>query len=110
MAVNPLTSIALIVLAAAALVLAVAVLLLVWRRGFHKLSVDAMGVHASVEAVALTKAAETVNRELNTNGGSSMKDAVVATATRLDDLVQRFDAFDARLTGLEEAVTTPRRH
>ncbi len=80
-----------LVLAIAALVLAGAAWMLVWRRGFQRAELRVGAVDMTLEAVA---------KQMVPNGGSSMRDAV-------DRIEQRVIAIDDRLTAVEEAVTQP---
>lgn len=73
----------------ASVVIALAVLVAVVR-GFRTISASVGNVRA----------------EFSNNGGSSFKDAIDSHFAQVHD---RFDDLEARVTGLEDMVTAPRR-
>jgi hypothetical protein len=109
--------IAFIVLAAAMFVVAVGVVVLIVRRGFKHLGVKGLGVQVEVDAVErVAQSLDVISKEVQTNGGSTLKDAAVRTEAKVDQLItvvdriaQRLDDAEARLMQAEEALTTPNR-
>lgn len=96
------TQVAWLISACALLVLACAALVLVILGRFSKASVDLRAMSASVEAVAA---------EVKPNGGSSIKDQLNRIETDLRDHKHRSSqaaaAIDARVTSIEELLTSP---
>ena len=109
--------VAFIILAAAMLVVAVGVVVLIVRRGFRHLGVKGLGVQVEVDAVErVASSLDVISREVQTNGGSTLKDAAVRTEAKVDQLievvdkiVERLDNAEARLMQAEDALTTPNR-
>lgn len=110
-----------VVAASAALILAFALLLLVWRRGFQSVDLRVGAMHASVKAI---------EREVKANGGSSLRDAVDRAAVTAGQHAEQLAALGAqaekqcvlteeltaqiklhrsRLDAIEDAVTAPTR-